>query len=169
MRILGVDPGLAKVGWGVIEQPTDKSPEQRKKEEWLVVEYGCISTSAKKSIAERLSKINQAITKLISQFEPTEAAIENLFFGVNAKTAMKVGEGKGVVILACGQCNIPVKEFTPLEIKTALTGYGRADKKQVQEMVKRFLNLEQLPQPDHAADALACAYCAGITRGQPEL
>ena len=165
MVILGIDPGLAAVGWGVVEhrnpQPVNRKSEKRP---WLVVEYGCIKTSAKNPKAERLNKIHQEIKNLIKKFQPDVVAIEELFFGANAKTAMAVGEARGVISLACGETHIEIEEYTPLQIKVALTSYGRADKLQVQKMVQRFLNLPELPKPDHAADALACAYCAAMSQ-----
>lgn len=163
MIILGIDPGLAATGYGVIEnRKTQIVNRKAEKGSWLVVEYGCIRTEAKEPKAERLSKIHREIKKLIKKFRPDVVAIEELFFGANAKTAMMVGEARGVVLLACGEAKIDIKEYTPLEIKIALTNYGRAEKIQVQKMVQRFLNLPELPKPDHAADALACAYCCAV-------
>lgn len=165
MTILGIDPGLAATGWGVIQLPAVSHRRSAKGRvgEWEVVEYGCIKTSAKTLRAERLSEIHQEIKNLIKELKPDIMAIEELFFGANAKTAMKVGEARGAILLAGGEAHLEIKEYTPLQIKVALTGYGRAEKLQVQKMVQRFLNLSELPKPDHAADALACAYCAAIS------
>lgn len=155
MIILGIDPGLAETGWGVIENS-----------KWKVLGYGSIKTKAGTPLAERLSRIHQETLSLIEKFEPNVVAIEELFFGANVKTAMKVGEARGAVLLACGEAKVEIAEYTPLEIKTALTGYGRAEKSQVQKMVQRFLNLEKIPRPSHAADALACAYCHAVSMNQ---
>ncbi len=163
MKILGVDPGLADTGWGVIGSTKSQAPSSKRKKEWEVVSYGNISTSAGDAIEERLSEIHKAVVKLIEKHEPDVVAVEELYFGVNVKTAMKVGQARGAVILAAGDCNLRVATYAPNGIKIALTGYGHADKEQVQRMVKRFLNLSEIPKPDHAADALACAYCHAVS------
>lgn len=157
MIILGIDPGLAETGWGIIKETTDG---------WKVSDYGSIKTKSQTPISERLSEIHQEITSLIEKYKPGVAAIEELFFGANAKTAIKVGEARGAMLLACGEKRVPVSEYTPLQIKIALTGYGRAEKSQVQKMVKRFLNLKKIPKPNHAADALACAYCHAVSESK---
>lgn len=154
MIILGIDPGLAETGWGII---------QKSKNGWEVLGYGSIKTKSEMPPAERLSKIHRETSTLIEKFRPDVVAVEELFFGANVKTAMKVGEARGAVLLACGATKVEVAEYTPLQIKIALTGYGRAEKSQVQKMVKRFLNLEKIPKPSHAADALACAYCHAVS------
>lgn len=164
MKILGIDPGLADTGWGVIENnKLQISNNKFKSEDWTVIDYGNISTSANDAIEERLSEIHTEIIKLIGEHEPDVVAVEELYFGVNVKTAMKVGQARGAVILAAGDCGLRVVNYAPNEIKIALTGYGHADKNQVQRMVKRFLNLSEVPKPDHAADALACAYCHAVS------
>ncbi len=154
MIILGIDPGLAETGWGAIKKCQGG---------WEVLGYGNIQTAAGEQLEQRLSKIHQELLSLIEKLTPDVVAIEELFFGANAKTAMKVGEARGVVVLTCGEKHIEVAEYTPLEIKVALTGYGRAEKGQVQRMVQQFLNLDEIPKPDHASDALACAYCHAMS------
>lgn len=162
MTILGVDPGLAETGWGVIQQSAISN--QLSAERWEVLGYGSIKTKAGEPLAERLSKIHREVLSLIEKYKPDIVAIEELFFGANVKTAMKVGEARGVVLLTCGTLGVMVTEYTPLQIKIALTGYGRAEKSQMQKMVQRFLNLKKIPKPNHAADALACAYCHAVSK-----
>lgn len=148
MRILGFDPGLATVGWGVID--TDGRSNR-------VVDYGVITTPKNENIAVRLAMIEQAATSLFEKFQPNQTAIEELFFAQNTTTALAVAHARGILLLCsikkCGK----LYEYTPLQIKQAMTGYGRADKNQVQQMVRVFLNLEAVPKPDDAADALAIA------------
>lgn len=165
MIILGIDPGLAAMGWGVIKKLKVKSAKLKvgNSDGWEVVDYGDIRTLAGEAEAVRLSQIHQGVLKLLKKFEPDVVVIEELFFGANAKTAIKVGEARGAILLACGFRKIPTEEYTPLQIKTALTGYGRAEKSQVQSMVQRLLNLKELPKPDHAADAIGCAYCHAVS------
>ncbi len=163
MKILGIDPGLADTGWGIIRSTKKQAPSSKRGEDWEIVAYGNISTSAKDAIEERLSEIHTEIIKLIEEYQPDVVAVEELYFGVNVKTAMKVGQARGAVILAAGDCKLQVINYAPNEIKIALTGYGHANKEQVQRMVKRFLNLSEIPKPDHAADALACAYCHAVS------
>ncbi len=148
MIILGVDPGLAAVGYGLIETAGQKL---------LVRDYGVIKTSTERTLAERLLKISKELTKIIEQYQPRCLGVEKLFFCKNVSSALKVGEAKGVILLTASQAGLAVREFTPLEIKQTVAGYGQADKEQVQKMVKLLLNLKVLPQPDHAADALAAA------------
>lgn len=150
MIVIGIDPGLATLGFGVI----------RKEEHDIIpVSYGCIRTPAEKQTADRLTQIYEEITSLFDKYPPECVAVEKLFFNRNVTSAMSVGEARGVVFLAAGQKNVPVIEYTPLQIKQAITGSGRADKKQVQEMVKRLLGLNEIPRPDDAADGLAIALC----------
>lgn len=165
MIILGIDPGLAETGWGAIQKFKVQSASggSKFKVDWQVLGYGNIKTKAGKPISERLSEIHKEIVSLIEKYKPDTVAIEELFFGANVKTAMKVGEARGAVLLACGTLGVMVAEYTPLQIKIALTGYGRAEKSQVQKMVQRFLNLKKIPKPSHAADALACAYCHAVS------
>lgn len=150
MKILGIDPGVATTGWAIINCQT--------------VDYGVIKTKAGVPMAERLSKIYRELNKTIKKFVPEICAIEEIYFGKNAKTAMMVGQARGVAILAAVNAKVEICEFTPLQVKTAITGYGRAEKMQMQKMVKRLLNLNEIPKPDDAADALAVAICAAVSR-----
>ncbi|MFZ5364638.1 MAG: crossover junction endodeoxyribonuclease RuvC [Patescibacteria group bacterium] len=149
--ILGVDPGLAKTGFGLICCSAGK--EQ-------LIDYGCIETSQKTELARRLLEIHQRLGSIIAEHQPDFLAVEDLFFAKNAKSALKVGQACGVIALTGSLAGLPVLTFTPLEIKQALAAYGRAGKDQVQKMVRILLNLKEIPQPDHAADALAAAICA---------
>lgn len=150
LRVLGIDPGLADVGWGAIETHGGRS---------LLLGYGVIQTRAGQDIATRLDAIYRRVSELIDELEPAVVAIENLYFAKNAKTAMVVAHGRAAAILATAGHGIRLFEYTPLEIKQALTGHGRAGKSQVQSMVKVVLGLAEIPKPDHAADALAAALC----------
>ena len=159
MIILGIDPGLATTGYGVIK----KVKKNGDKNNLICLGYGCIKTSPNLSIGDRLKKINNQLVKLINTYNPEILAIENLYFFKNLKTAIPVSQSKGIVLLKAAQKKIPVYEVTPLQAKMAVTGYGRADKKQVQRMVKVLLNLPEIPRPDDAADALAIAFsCFGL-------
>lgn len=149
MIILGIDPGTAATGYGII----------KKQSELKAVAYGCIKTGPEFSTAERLKKTHQVIAKLIKKHKPNIIAIEDIFFFKNLKTAIKVSQARGVALLAASQMKIPIAEYTPLQIKQAVTSYGRADKVQVQKMVQSLLGLKELPRPDDAADALAVAIC----------
>lgn len=148
MRILGIDPGTARIGWAVIERNTS-SPG--------VLAYGCITTNKHKSAEDRLSSVYHDVQKLIKRFAPTDMAMENLFFTTNAKTVIPVAEARGVILLAASQKHIPVSSYSPVTIKSAIAGYGRADKTQVTRMIMRTLNLKTKPTPDDTADALAVA------------
>lgn len=152
MRILGIDPGLATTGWAVVDFDSDGNP--------TAVDFGAIVTEKGLSVSARISEIYDDLNELLKKFEPELVGIETLIFCNNAKTAMSVGEARGVVRLAIEKSNIPIKEFSPLQVKDAVTGYGRASKKQVQENVMRFCNLETVPKPDDAADAIAVAIAA---------
>ncbi|ADQ15077.1 crossover junction endodeoxyribonuclease RuvC [Halanaerobium hydrogeniformans] len=152
MRILGIDPGLATIGYALVDKENNN---------FKVLEYGVIKTSADKTNIKRLEIIHRNIQELIKEFKPEQMAVEELFFNKNVKTAIKVGQARGVILLAGAQAGIKVAEYTPLQIKQAVVGYGRADKRQVQEMVKSLLNLVELPKPDDAADALAISICHG--------
>ncbi|MBU1110010.1 crossover junction endodeoxyribonuclease RuvC [Patescibacteria group bacterium] len=159
--ILGVDPGLATTGIGVLI----KNKTLRHKglgQELQAANWQTIDTSPTMSLGCRLEKIYAEITNIINKIKPDLAAVEKLYFGKNAKTAMLVGQARGVIILACQQKNLNIREYTPLEIKVATCGYGRADKRQVQRMIKQLLNLKEIPKPDDAADALAVAYTAAV-------
>ena len=124
-----------------------------------MLEYGIISTPAKTPMEKRLEMIYDNLQELLKKWQPDQAAVEELFFNQNITTAITVGQARGVLLLCCAQNNVPLAEYTPLQVKQALVGYGRADKKQIQQMVKMFLNLADIPKPDDAADALAIAIC----------
>ncbi len=149
MRILGIDPGYGIVGYGIIEG--GYQPE--------MIDYGVISTPKELSLPERLEIIYSSIETLIKSYLPDVVAIEELFYFRNQTTIIPVAEARGVILLACKDNDIPIFEYTPLQIKQALTGIGRAEKTQVQFMVKTILGLESIPKPDDAADALAVAIC----------
>ena len=150
MRILGIDPGTAITGYGIIEVENHR---------YSLVDYGCIRTAAHMYLPERLDRIYQGMHLLIEKFRPDAMAIEELFFNTNATTAISVGQARGVILLAAQQKDLPIGEYTPLQVKQALVGYGRAEKQQVQYMVRTFLNMKETPKPDDAADALAIAIC----------
>ena len=154
MRILGIDPGLATTGWAVVDFDKDNKP--------CPVDYGAITTMKGLSVSERLVEIHRDINELIKKFKPEYAGVETLLFCNNAKTAIAVGEARGVVLLALENNHIPIKEFTPLQVKSSITGYGKADKKQVQENVRVLCNLESIPKPDDAADAIAIAIATEV-------
>ncbi len=151
MVILGVDPGTATTGYGVIESNRGKLK---------LVEYGCIRTAAKTALPERLAEIYSDLKKIIKKHRPGIAAVESVFFYNNVKTAIAVAQARGVVLLCAHEQKITIAEFTPLQVKNTLTGYGKADKKQIQFMVKTLLGLNSVPKPDDAADAVALAICA---------
>lgn len=150
MRVLGIDPGTARVGYGVVE---GEGALLR------AVGYGVVATPASQALPERLKEIYRAIGALIAEMAPDALAAEELFFSRNARTAFAVGQARGVVLLAAAHAAIPVFEYTPLQVKQAVAGYGRASKEQVQEMVRVLLSLPEVPRPDDAADALAVAIC----------
>ena len=150
MKILGIDPGYAILGYGVVEKTGNK---------FKVCSYGAITTDAGMPMMDRLEHIYDSLREIIDEEKPDVAAIEELFFNTNAKTAILVGQARGVAALACVKGGLEIDEYTPLQIKQALVGYGRADKKQVQAMVKTILNLKEVPKPDDTADALAIAIC----------
>jgi len=152
MLVLGVDPGTAITGYGLVRHAPDGNQLQ-------AVAYGAINTPSDWAMPERLQKIYRDLNALIHEHHPTEAAVEQLFFSRNVKTALVVGQARGVVLLALADGGLPVHEYTPLEVKQSVVGYGRAEKAQVQELVKLLLGLDAVPQPDDAADALAVAIC----------
>ena len=152
-RIIGIDPGLASTGWGLIEYSQGRL---------RYIAHGCIETGPGKIRGERLVFIYQSFLKILKKYKPTEAAMENLYFGRNVSSAMTVAEARGVLLLALTAQGLPVKELTPNAIKQAVVGVSRADKKQVQEMVRLLLGLSEIPKPDHAADALGAAICAAL-------
>lgn len=150
MRILGVDPGYAISGYAIVDYTGNK---------FKVIKYGVIKTSSNLNMQTRLNDIFNKYVKLIKKYKPDNMAIEELFFNKNVKTAIAVGQARGVHIISAVQNDIPVYEYTPLQVKQGVVGYGRADKNQVQEMVKMLLNLKEIPKPDDAADALAISIC----------
>jgi crossover junction endodeoxyribonuclease RuvC len=151
--ILGIDPGIADTGFGVIEKNQLRN--------LTCLTYGSIRTRARLSIDERLSILAKELKKLIKKYQPDLMAVEQLFFCKNVKTALVVGQARGVILLVAKQNRVPIMEFTPLQVKQAVSTYGQASKMQVQKMVKLLLNLDTIPRPDDAADALAIAICAG--------
>ena len=150
MLVLGIDPGLATTGYGLVEGDGQRLE---------LVAYGVVRTPAKTPIARRLLQLHDELAEILREYRPDEAAVEELFFSTNARTAIVVGEARGVVILTLAEAGLPVAEYTPLQVKQAITGYGQADKAQVQQMVSLLLNLRYVPQPDDAADALAISVC----------
>lgn len=150
MTILGIDPGTNKIGYGIIKKD---------KNQFLLINYGCINIKSK-SINENLVKIQKEIEKLIQIYKPNIAAIEQIFFFKNKKTAINIAQSRGVIITTLMKANIEIKEFTPLQIKQSVCGYGKADKNQVQKMIKLIFKLKDVPKPDDAADAIATAFCA---------
>ncbi len=156
MRILGVDPGYAIVGVGTVDYEGNR---------FSVVEYGAITTEAGEDMFDRLKKIYDEMIELIDRVKPDALAIEELFFQNNQKTAINVAQARGIIVLAAKNYGIPIFEYTPLQVKQAVVGYGKADKNQVQQMTKAILNLEKIPKPDDTADALAIAICHAHTGG----
>ena len=157
MRILGIDPGTGILGFGIIEAS---------KGNVRLIDAGVIRTPVKEDDAVRLLTIYQELTELIAQSRPTMMSVEKLFFARNITTAMTVSQARGVVLLCGQQAGLQLFEYTPMQIKQAVTGYGKADKKQVQEMVRILLRLNEVPKPDDAADALAAAITHGMTMRQ---
>ena len=150
VRIIGVDPGLASTGWGVVESSRGKL---------RYIAHGCIETSSEQPRGERLEFIHKSFLDVLKTHKPQQAAMENLFFGRNVSSAMSVAEARGVLLLALTAQGIPVEELTPNAIKKAVVGVTRADKKQIQKMIALILGLSELPKPAHAADALGAAVC----------
>ncbi len=150
MRVIGIDPGTAITGWGIVEgEGNDLS----------MIAGGVITTKPSTPFPQRLQIIYQELTTIVEKWQPEDSAIEELFFGKNAKTALSVGHGRGVAMLALVNAGLPVTEYKPLSVKQAITGHGGADKSQMQQMVKLLLQLDDIPKPDDAADALAVAIC----------
>lgn len=152
MIVMGIDPGVAKLGYAFI-----KVKERR--EELEAIDYNCITTDSKLTPGERLKIINNELNKLIKKYKPEIMAVESLYFFKNLKTALPVSQAKGVVLLTAAKKKIPVCEFTPLQVKMAVTGYGKAEKKQVQKMIREILKMKEVPKKDDAADALGVALC----------
>jgi crossover junction endodeoxyribonuclease RuvC len=150
LRVLGIDPGTATTGWAVIEV---------KNKAMRPIAHGYISTNKNKTEEERIEEISRDLKKIIIKYNPGEAAIEKIFFFKNQKTVIQVAQARGAILLTLGQKNVRVSSYTPLQVKQAITGYGRADKKQIQQMTKNILHLESLPSPDDVSDAIAIAIC----------
>lgn len=150
MLIMGIDPGIAISGYGIISCKDNHS---------FIIEYGVIKTASQLEMPRRLKKIYEGYIELMEKYTPDAVAVEELFFNKNAKTIISVGQARGAALLAASLSNIAVFEYTPLQVKQSVVGYGRADKNQVQQMVKAFFNLDTIPKPDDAADALAVALC----------
>ncbi len=151
MLVLGIDPGTAITGYGLVREEQDGS--------LVAVGHGVITTSSKLLMPDRLSIIYKELNEIIRLHRPDSSAVEKLFFAKNVKTGITVGQGRGVVLLSLAQAEIPIAEYAPVEIKQAVVGYGAADKRQIQEMVRMLLNLDEIPKPDDAADGLAIAIC----------
>ena len=150
MTILGIDPGIATVGFGIITS---------QKNDVRAVKYGAITTAAGLPLAERLVEIERDVLELLDRFRPDAVSVEELFFNTNVTTGISVAHGRGVILLAAAKSQVPIFEYTPLQVKQAVVGYGRAEKKQVMDMTRRILKLSGVPRPDDAADALAVAIC----------
>jgi crossover junction endodeoxyribonuclease RuvC len=148
--VLGIDPGTAITGYGLVREGEERLS---------LVTFGVVTTPSGQPLPERLQAIYRGLTAVMREYEPDAAAIEELFFSRNVRTALSVGHARGVALLALADTGVPIYEYKPLEVKQAITGYGGADKQQVQEMVRMLLNLEHKPQPDDAADAVAVAVC----------
>lgn len=156
MIIIGIDPGYAIVGVGVIEYKANR---------FRVIDYGAVTTSKDEDLNDRLLKIYNEISTIMDRYKPEALSIEKLFFNTNATTAIGVAEARGVCLLAAKQRGMDIAEYTPLQVKQAVTGYGKAVKQQVQEMTRMLLNLEKVPKPDDTADALAMAICHAHSDG----
>lgn len=169
--VLGIDPGTAIMGYGLVGH-SDPATAEPSGAAWLSMaglttpEYGALRTPAHMPLVERLPRLYNGLIELIREFQPGAVAIEELFFGRNVTTAISVGQARGVAVLAAAHCGLPIAEYTPMQVKQAVVGYGKATKDQVQGMVRMILNLETIPQPDDAADALAIAICHLHSRGQ---
>lgn len=150
MLVLGIDPGTAITGYGLVKGEGD---------DLTLVAYGAITTSSDWPLPERLQRIYRELMALIEHQQPTAVAVEELFFSKNVRTALSVGQARGVALLAAANAGLPIHEYTPLQVKQAIAGYGRATKDQVQQMVRMLLALDSVPQPDDAADAIAVAIC----------
>lgn len=155
MRILGIDPGIGRTGWGVIDEQAGKVK---------AIDYGCLETPENSAIPTRLLTIHTDLQAIVAAHHPEVFAVEELFFNKNVSTALVVGQARGIVLLAAAQAGLPVAVYTPLQVKIALTGYGRAEKAQIGQMVKLVLNLPAIPKPDDTADALAIALTHAFSR-----
>lgn len=152
MIIMGIDPGFAITGYGIVRYDGNK---------FSVIDYGAVTTKSTEVFAERLLTINNKLEELIKKYRPSAISVEELFFNRNIKTALSAAHGRGIALLTAAKCGVEVFEYTPLQVKQAVVGYGRAEKLQIQQMVKTILNLPQIPKPDDVADALAVAICHG--------
>ena len=160
MIVLGIDPGYALMGWGVVEAEGSRMK---------LINYGCIETKAGVPMQNRLRTLQLGVRDLLNIYKPDDVAFEELFFARNVTTALMVGAARGAAIIAAAEYTNNLYEYTPMQIKQAITGYGKADKKQIQQMVKLLLKLDEIPKPDDAADAIACAitHCqAGVAKSQ---
>lgn len=146
--VLGIDPGYARMGWGVVETAGGKA---------RLIAYGCLETHAGEPMPDRLRQLQAGLRAVVKQYQPDDVAFEELFFARNVTTALMVGAARGVAIIAASEHTENLYEYTPMQIKQAMTGYGKADKQQIQQMVKLLLHLDDVPKPDDAADAVACA------------
>ena len=156
MVVLGIDPGYAIVGWGIIDYTANR---------FSVIDYGAVTTEAKTPFNERLEAVYDGVEDIIKRYKPSALAIEKLFYNTNAKTVIDVAQARGVINLAAVKNGVPIFEYTPLQVKQSVVGYGRAEKKQVQEMTRVILKLEKIPKPDDTADALAMAICHAHASG----
>lgn len=160
MIILGIDPGIAILGYGIVKYEGNK---------FTPINYGAITTDANTPMPERLGILHRGLGKLIEAYKPDAFAVEELFFNKNVKTALTIGHARGVILLTAHQYGLNIFEYTPLQVKQAVVGYGRAQKQQIQQMVKILLNLDDIPKPDDAADALAIAICHGNSSARGEM
>lgn len=166
MIVLGIDPGTATTGYGVIKSLNSKTQNLKDLE---CLSYGLIQTNPRLPAGERLKKINNELNRLIKKYQPTFLAVESIYFFKNLKTAMPVSQAKGIILFTAAKRKIPVYEFTPLEIKMTISGYGRATKEQIQRMIKLLLDLKEIPRPDDAADALGAAICCSLLQRKTPL
>ena len=156
MRILGIDPGLGRIGFAVVDwDATQRNDDQ----EWPSTQWGLITTDKNKADAQRLQELYNDLHALFAQAQPQILAIEKMFFFRNITTAFPVSQARGVILLVAAQYNVPIYEYTPMQVKQTLTGYGKAEKREVQDMIVQLLKLSKRPTPDDAADAVALAYC----------
>ena len=156
MRIIGIDPGYAIVGYGIVEYDNFR---------FNTVAYGAITTEAGTEFSKRLESIYDDMTTVLNKYKPECMSVEKLYFNTNTTTAIDVAQARGVILLSAKKLNIPIFEYTPLQVKQSITGYGKAEKHQVMEMIKSFLSLKSVPKPDDTADALALAVCHGHSAG----
>ncbi len=156
MRILGIDPGYAIVGYGVVDYDNNR---------FRPVEYGTVTTPAGMPFPARLALIDRGVTEILEKYRPQALSMEKLFFNTNTTTAIDVAQARGVILLAAQRAGIEIREYTPLQVKQSVTGYGRAEKMQVMEMTRQLLGLKSIPKPDDTADALALAICHAHASG----